>query len=80
MGKCCKKAAKKSAGAAPAASSGGSQAAAAAGSGSSILTTPTLGEAALAAGILVLLPVLLDRIAPNAIRSIKHGFELAAKR
>lgn len=78
MGKCCKKkaGAKSSTSenkAAPA------KAESAASSGVSLFRGATLGEAALAAGILIALPIILDRVAPNAVRSIRHGFELATK-
>jgi hypothetical protein len=47
-------------------------------SGSSIMGI-TMKEAVFATGILVFLPVVLDRVAPNALRSIKNAFELASK-
>lgn len=77
MGKCCKKKAgaksKSESKAAPAKTeSAGS-------TGVSLFKGATLGEAALAAGILIALPIILDRVAPNAVRSIRHGFELATK-
>ncbi|MBF0320780.1 MAG: hypothetical protein HQL01_13355 [Nitrospirae bacterium] len=39
----------------------------------------TLAEVALAAGILVFLPVVLNKIAPGALKYVKDGFELASR-
>jgi len=75
MGKCCKKSK-----AAPKAAASGS---AAVKTGSSdpagVPMNSRLTEAALAAGILILAPVILQRIAPNALKCIREGFELASR-
>lgn len=80
MGKCCKKS--KSASKSSDAVAAGTKAVETAPGGSSLsmFRGASLGEATLAAGILVFLPVVLNKVAPNVMRSIKNGFELAAKR
>ncbi|MBF0344441.1 MAG: hypothetical protein HQL06_09455 [Nitrospirae bacterium] len=39
----------------------------------------TLAEVAIAAGIVVFLPIVLEKIAPSALRYVKDSFEIASK-